>query len=276
MTVDKIVADEPLPNLVQTKISVAPYGKVLAEKPSEAAEKSTKEVEDDRLAELARVAEVEKLSVVLQQVEKNKRAEAAVAANAELDMAQAAEREQVAKAKADADINAATEDAEDDFPLSRRTKASAAVRKPLRKRNFVLTAPHLDDDIPEDAEKEAEDVNDEENLHMDDDDEFLNDDGVPIVETLSDDSSPQHEDPQTVLEGAQVFAHNVDNEHFIDDVLLGQDISTERNRNASEVIDRMAYIYVEPLASYDPNASENVLFSTPEAAPTSTHDQVLQ
>ncbi|WCJ21099.1 hypothetical protein M5689_003281 [Euphorbia peplus] len=134
MTVDNADVDEPLPNLVQTRISVAPSWKVLAEKPVEAAEKLAKEVEDDRLAELARVAEVEKLSVVLQQIEKNRRAEAAFAAHNELDEAEKAVRQQRAKAKANADSERASEDdeeASDDIPLSRRrTKASVAVRKP--------------------------------------------------------------------------------------------------------------------------------------------------
>ncbi|WCJ37855.1 hypothetical protein M5689_018954 [Euphorbia peplus] len=53
MTVDKSVVEEPLPNLVQTRISFAPSGKVYAAKPSEAAEKTAQEIEDDRLAELA-------------------------------------------------------------------------------------------------------------------------------------------------------------------------------------------------------------------------------
>ncbi|WCJ18331.1 hypothetical protein M5689_000692 [Euphorbia peplus] len=99
---------------------------------------------------------------------------------------------------------------------------------------------------------------------MDDDEEHFNDDGAPVFETVFDDSSPEPEDPENVLEGARVFAHNVDNEHFIDDVLLGQGRSEERNRNASEVIDRMAHLFTEPLASFDPNAAENVQFSAPE------------
>ncbi|WCJ44049.1 hypothetical protein M5689_024742 [Euphorbia peplus] len=157
MTMEKIVVDEPLPNLVQTRISVAPFRKVIAEKPSEAAEKSAKEVEDDRIAELARVVEAEKLNVGIQLAEKNKRAEAAVAAHAELDNAEAAVREQVAKAKADAIGNAAEEDAENDIPLTRRrTKASASMRKPMRKRDFILTAPELEDVIPEEEEREEE------------------------------------------------------------------------------------------------------------------------
>ncbi|WCJ43605.1 hypothetical protein M5689_024337 [Euphorbia peplus] len=194
MTVEKVAADAPVLNLVQTRINVEPSGKVVAAKPSEATEKSSKEIEDDRLAELARVAEAEKLKVVLQQVEKNKRSEATVAANAELDMAQVAERELVAKAKVDADFNAATEDAEDDIALKRRrTKAPASMRKRLRKRDFEIPSePELEDTIPEEGDDD-EDVNDEEDVHMDDDEENFNDHGAPTIENLSDDSSLEHE-----------------------------------------------------------------------------------
>ncbi|WCJ39734.1 hypothetical protein M5689_020700 [Euphorbia peplus] len=68
---------------------------------------------------------------------------------------------------------------------------------------------------------------------MDDDEENLNFDGAPI---LSNDSSPEHEDPENVMDGARVFTQNVDNERFMDDVLLGQGRSSERNKNASELI----------------------------------------
>ncbi|WCJ21116.1 hypothetical protein M5689_003296 [Euphorbia peplus] len=111
---------------------------------------------------------------------------------------------------------------------------------------------------------------------MDDDEENLNIDGAPTVEVLSNESSPEHEDPENVMEGARVFAQNIDNEQFMDDVLLGQGRSSERNRNASEVMDRMTHLYATPYASYDPNAAENVQFSAPEDAPTSTPEQVIE
>ncbi|WCJ37789.1 hypothetical protein M5689_018890 [Euphorbia peplus] len=179
-------------------------------------------MEDDRLAELARVAaEAEKIKAVVQLVEKNRRAEAAVAAHNALDEAEEAVRQQNAKAKADADSKKASEDVEDDIPLRRRTKASAAMKRRMRKRHFeISSAPELKDDIPEEEDTQ-EDVNDEEDVHMDVDEENLNEDGAPTIENLSDDSTPEREDPETVLEGAQVFAQNVDNEHFMDDVLLG-------------------------------------------------------
>ncbi|WCJ39773.1 hypothetical protein M5689_020735 [Euphorbia peplus] len=41
LIVEKNPVDEVVPNLVQTKISIAPYGKVSAEMPSEAAEKTS-------------------------------------------------------------------------------------------------------------------------------------------------------------------------------------------------------------------------------------------
>ncbi|WCJ37850.1 hypothetical protein M5689_018949 [Euphorbia peplus] len=86
MTVEKVADDAPIPNLVQKTISVEPSGKVVAAKPSEAAEKSANEVEDDRLVELARVAEAEKLNVVIQLAEKKKRVEAAVPAHADKEI----------------------------------------------------------------------------------------------------------------------------------------------------------------------------------------------
>ncbi|WCJ37788.1 hypothetical protein M5689_018889 [Euphorbia peplus] len=153
--------------------------------------------------------------------------------------AETAERENVAKAKANADVGPVSEDDEEDVPLSRkmtyRTKAFATVRKPMRRSDFEIHPdPILEDETVEAGEAvRGKIVSDEEDTHMDDDEENFNDDGVPIIETVSDDSSPEREDPENVLEGARVFAQNVDNEHFMDDVLLGQGRSNERNRNAS-------------------------------------------
>ncbi|WCJ37915.1 hypothetical protein M5689_019009 [Euphorbia peplus] len=204
MTVEKMAADAPISNLVQTRINVEPSGKVVAAKPSEAAEKTSQEMEDDRLAD--RVAEAEKLKAVLQQVEKNRRAEAVVAAHNELDEAEAAVREEVAKAKANFDAQIASEDAEEDVPFSRkrtyRIKASAAMRRPMRKRHFEMPYAHeLEDDIPEEKDNQ-EDVNDGEDVHMNDDEENFNDDGAPIIKNLFYESSPEHENQETVLEGA--------------------------------------------------------------------------
>ncbi|WCJ44001.1 hypothetical protein M5689_024699 [Euphorbia peplus] len=99
---------------------------------------------------------------------------------------------------------------------------------------------------------------------MDDDEENLNLDSAPTVEVLSNDSSPEHEHSENVLEGARVFAQNVDNERFMDNVLLGQGRSAERTRNVHEVFERLSHINTEPLNSVDPNAAENVQFSAPK------------
>ncbi|WCJ18262.1 hypothetical protein M5689_000631 [Euphorbia peplus] len=261
-------------------ICVEPSGKVIAEKPSEAAEKSAKEVEDDRLAELARVAEAEKLNVVIQLAEKNKKAEAAVAAHAELDNVEAAMREQVAKAKADANVNAVEEDVEDDVPLTRRRTKASAMRRPMRKRDFILiSAPELEDDIPEDDIPEEEEKEEEENvdddIHMDVDEENLNDDVAPIIENLSKDSNPEKGDFDEVLNIARDVT--VEDPNFMDDVLLGQGRSSEGHRNVHEVFDRMSHLFTEPLsvtpsATFNPNALENSQFSAPEDAPTSAHE----
>ncbi|WCJ21229.1 hypothetical protein M5689_003396 [Euphorbia peplus] len=281
MTVEKVNADEPIPNLVQTRISVAPSGKVLAEKPSEAAEKSAKEVEEDRLAELARVDEAEKVRVVVQLAKKNKIAEAAIAAHAELDEAEEVVRQQLAKATTNADAINASEDAEDDIPLTRRrTKVSAAMRKPMRKRDFILSAHELEDVIPEEAEEEEreEAVNDNEDLHMDVDAKNFNDDGAPIIENLSEDSTPEQEDFDEVLNIARAVTE--DDPNFMDDVLLGQGRSYEGHRNVHEVFDRMSHLFSEPLsvapsATFNPNAPENSKFSAPEDATTSAPEQVI-
>ncbi|WCJ43875.1 hypothetical protein M5689_024584 [Euphorbia peplus] len=249
ITVEKNSAKETVPNLVQTRISVAPYGKVCAEKPSEAAEKTAQEIEDEHMAELARVAETEKLKAVIQQVEMNKRADVDMNKRAGVDMnkradvdmnkradvnmnkrAETTERENAAKAKAKADARPVSEADEEDAPLSRkrtyRTKASAAMRKPMRRSDFdfeIHPDPNLEDDTAETGETvRGKIVSDEEDTHMDDDEEHFNDDGAPVFENVSDDSSPEPEDPENVLEDARVFAQNVDSEHFIDDVLLGQ------------------------------------------------------
>ncbi|WCJ18489.1 hypothetical protein M5689_000836 [Euphorbia peplus] len=253
--------------------------------PSEAVEKTAQEIEDELMAV--------KLNVVIQQVELNKKADVDMNTKADVDMnkradvdmnkrAETAELEGVALAKANGDVGPVSEDVEEDVPLSRKrtykTKSSAAMRKPMRRSDYEI---HLDP-ILEDETAEAGEavlgkiVSDEEDTHMDDDEEHFNDDGTPIIETVSDDSSPEREDSETVLDGARVFAQNVDNEHFIDDVLLGQGRSDERRRNAYEVIDKMSHLFATPFASFDPNDAEKSQLSAPEDIPSSAPEQVIQ
>ncbi|WCJ29550.1 hypothetical protein M5689_011177 [Euphorbia peplus] len=220
--------------------------------PNEAAEKTAQEIEEELM--------VVKINAVIQQVEMNKKADVDMNKKADVDM----------NKRADVDMNKRVGAAAEDVPLTRkktfRTKSSAAMRKPMRRSDFEIHPDPILEDMTADAREAVigKIVSDEEDTHMDDDEEHFNDAGAPIIENVSNDSSPEHEDPENVLEGARVFAQNVDNEHFMDDVLLGQEISNERNRNASEVIDKMAYIFTKPLASFDPNAAENVQVSAPE------------
>ncbi|WCJ21036.1 hypothetical protein M5689_003226 [Euphorbia peplus] len=166
--------------------------------PTEAAEKTAQEIEEELMAV--------KINVVIQQVEMNKKAD--------VDM----------NKRADVDMNKRAEDAEEDTPLTRKrtykTKASAAMRKPMKRSDFEIHPdPSLEDETAEAGEAViGKIVSDEEDTHMEDDEEHFNDDGAPIIENVSDDSSSEHEDPEHVLDGARVFAQNVDNENFIDDV----------------------------------------------------------
>ncbi|WCJ29442.1 hypothetical protein M5689_011078 [Euphorbia peplus] len=204
LIVENNPVDEAVPNLVQTKISIAPSGKVCAERPSEAAEKTTQEIEEELMAV--------KLNAVIQQVEMNKKADVDMNKRANVDM----------NKRADVDMNKRAKDAEEDVPLSRkrtyRTKSSAAMRKPMRRSDFEIHPdPNLEDETAEAGEAvRGKIVSDEEDTDLDDDEEHFNDDGAPVFENVSDDSSPEHEDPENVLEGARVFAQNVDNEHFME------------------------------------------------------------
>ncbi|WCJ38018.1 hypothetical protein M5689_019102 [Euphorbia peplus] len=138
------------------------------------------------------------------------RAEAAVEANAALD---AAEENLRAEAKADADPNA-DEDSEE-TPLKRkRVKVVASMRKPLRKKDFILTStPELEDEIPK--EEEAQDDVDEGMFDV----EGTEDLDAPFVEDLSDDAEQEQETVADVLRAARAIAD--EDENFMDNVLLG-------------------------------------------------------
>ncbi|WCJ44017.1 hypothetical protein M5689_024713 [Euphorbia peplus] len=136
MTIEKNSVEESVPNLVQTRISVAPNGKVCAEMPSDAAEKTSQEIEEELMAV--------KLNVVIQKVEMNKKADVDMNKRADVDM----------NKRADVDMNKRVEDAEEDAPLTRkrtyRTKSSAAMRKPMRRSDFEIHPdPTLEDETDE-------------------------------------------------------------------------------------------------------------------------------
>ncbi|WCJ31648.1 hypothetical protein M5689_013122 [Euphorbia peplus] len=234
LTVEKVVFSEPLPVLVQTTINVEPSGKIVAEKPSDAAEKAAKETEDSRLTERAKAAEAEKVARVVALADRTRKGREA----AELADKLAAEREFLAKAKADGrlaecaaqvesevasgNVEAtgsveATGEAEDaeEIPLSRSHKKKvAANRRFLNKKDFYI-APNaeLEDTIPE----EEDFVDDEDMMDMSAEGNL----DAPVIEELSEDSEPEAENPEVVIQTAQRFAVNVDNEDFMDNILLG-------------------------------------------------------
>ncbi|WCJ39726.1 hypothetical protein M5689_020692 [Euphorbia peplus] len=284
LNVEKVAVSEPLPMLVQTKINVEPSGKIVAEKPKDVLEKEAQDAEEARLAEKEKAAEAEKVArVVALAEEKRKKKEA--------EDKLAAEREIAAKAKADAKLleSAAnlegaefskvgeTSEEEDNVALSSRIaetvtlttrigKKAVAKRRVLRKKDFVI-APSAEleepaaqesepaDQEPEAADKELSEISDEEDVE------------APLIEELSEESEPEDEE---VLQGAKQFVENVDDEHFIDNVLLNQG-RNPGERDASETLFRMAHLYAEPISTFDPNASEQVISSpalTPHPSPS--------
>ncbi|WCJ29506.1 hypothetical protein M5689_011137 [Euphorbia peplus] len=228
LTVEKVVVSEPLPALVQTTINVEPSGKIVAEKPSDAAEKAAKEAEDSRLAELAKAAEAEKIARVVALAEKTRK-------RREAEVKLAAEREIAAKAKADArlaecaaqieseeasenveapgNVEATGEDENaEKTPSSRgNRKKVSANRRSLNKKDFYIApSAELDDTTPEEEEAVDEDMMDM----------FAEEDvDAPVIEELSEESEP---DADVVIQNALRFAENVDNDDFMDNVILGQ------------------------------------------------------
>ncbi|WCJ24672.1 hypothetical protein M5689_006613 [Euphorbia peplus] len=234
LNVEKGAVSEPLPTLVQTKINVEPSGKIVAEKPKDVLEKEAQDAEEARLAEKEKAAEAEKVArVVALAEEKRKKKEA--------EDKLAAEREIAAKAKADAKLleSAAnlegaefskvgeTSEEEDNVALSSRIaetvtlttrigKKAVAKRRVLRKKDFVIApSAELEEPAaqesepaaqePEAADKELSEISDEEDVE------------APLIEELSEEIEPEDEE---VLEEAKQFVENVDNENFIDNVLL--------------------------------------------------------
>ncbi|WCJ44343.1 hypothetical protein M5689_025014 [Euphorbia peplus] len=277
LNVEKVAVSEPLPTLVQTKINVEPSGKIVAEKPKDVLEKEAQDAEEARLAEKEKAAEAEKVArVVALAEEKRKKKEA--------EDKLAAEREIAAKAKADAKLleSAAnlegaefskvgeTSEEEDNVALSSRIaetvtlttrigKKAVAKRRVLRKKDFVIApSAELEEPAaqePETADKELSEFSDKEDVE------------APLIEELSEVSEPEDEE---VLEEAKQFVENVDNENFIDNVLLNQG-RNPGERDASETLFRMAHLYAEPISSFDPNASEQVISSpvfTPHPSPS--------
>ncbi|WCJ30572.1 hypothetical protein M5689_012122 [Euphorbia peplus] len=277
LNVEKVAVSEPLPTLVQTKINVEPSGKIVAEKPKDVLEKEAQDAEEARLAEKEKAAEAEKVArVVALAEEKRKKKEA--------EDKLAAEREIAAKAKADAKLleSAAnlegaefskvgeTSEEEDNVALSSRIaetvtlttrigKKVVAKRRVLRKKDFVIApSAELEEPAaqePETADKELSEISDKEDVE------------APLIEELSEVSEPEDEE---VLEEAKQFVENVDNENFIDNVLLNQG-RNPGERDASETLFRMAHLYAEPISSFDPNVSEQVISSpvfTPHPSPS--------
>ncbi|WCJ41429.1 hypothetical protein M5689_022299 [Euphorbia peplus] len=277
LNVEKVAVSEPLPTLVQTKINVEPSGKIVAEKPKDVLEKEAQDAEEARLAEKEKAAEAEKVArVVALAEEKRKKKEA--------EDKLAAEREIAAKAKADAKLleSAAnlegaefskvgeTSEEEDNVALSSRIsetvtlttrigKKVVAKRRVLRKKDFVIApSAELEEPAaqePETADKELSEISDKEDVE------------APLIEELSEVSEPEDEE---VLEEGKQFVENVDNENFIDNVLLNQG-RNPGERDASETLFRMAHLYAEPISSFDPNASEQVISSpvfTPHPSPS--------
>ncbi|WCJ44065.1 hypothetical protein M5689_024757 [Euphorbia peplus] len=274
LNVEKVVVSEPLPTMVQTTISVEPSGKIVAEKPKDVPEKEAQDAEEARLAEKEKAAEDEKVARVLALAEEKRRKK-------EAEDKLAAEREIAAKAKADAKLlecAANLENAEfskvvetseeeenlENVSLSSRIienvtlttrigKKAVARRRVLKKKDFVVaSSAELEDPVtqePEAADKELSEISDEEDVD------------APTIEELSEESEP---DDEEVLEGAKQFVENVDNEHFIDNVLLNQG-RNPGERDASETLFRMAHLYAEPISTFDPNASEQVIPSPPHS-----------
>ncbi|WCJ29315.1 hypothetical protein M5689_010959 [Euphorbia peplus] len=274
LTVEKVVVSEPLPTMVQTTINVELSGKIVAEKPKDVPEKDAQDAEEARLAEKEKAAEAEKVArVVALAEEKRKKKEA--------EDQLAAEREIAAKAKADARLIACAAELQDaefskeveaseegdnlenislssrifeNISLSTRIgKKAVAKRRLLRKKDFVVASSvELEDPVtqePEAADKDLSEMSDEENVD------------APLIEELSEESEPEDEE---VLQNAKQFVENVDDENFIDNILLNQG-RNPGERDASETLIRMAHIFAEPISMFDPNSDQ--VISTPTLTP---------
>ncbi|WCJ38336.1 hypothetical protein M5689_019405 [Euphorbia peplus] len=274
LTVEKVVVSEPLPMMVQTTINVEPSGKIVAEKPKDVPEKDAQDAEEARLAEKEKAAEAEKVArVVALAEEKRKKKEA--------EDQLAAEREIAAKAKADARLIACAAELQDaefskeveaseegenlenislssriieNISLSTRIgKKAVSKRRVLKKKDFVI-APNANLEDPaveqsEVADKDLSEMSDEENID------------APLIEELSEESEPEDEE---VLQGAKQFVENVDDENFIDNILLNQG-RNPGERDASETLIRMAHIFAEPISMFDPNSDQ--VISSPTLTP---------
>ncbi|WCJ24374.1 hypothetical protein M5689_006338 [Euphorbia peplus] len=254
--------------------------KVVGSEPTVVPEKDVQDAEEARLGEKEKAAEAEKVArVVALAEEKRKKKEA--------EDKLAAEREIAAKAKANAKLlecAAELENAEfskvvetseeegnlenvslssrivENVSLSTRIgKKTAAKRRVLKKKDFVIaSSADLEEHVtqePEDADKDLSEISDKENVD------------APLIEELSEESEPKDEE---VLQSAKQFVENVDDEHFIDNVLLNQG-RNPGDRDASETLFRMAHLYAEPISTFDPNASEQVISSptlTPHPSPS--------
>ncbi|WCJ38008.1 hypothetical protein M5689_019093 [Euphorbia peplus] len=293
LTVEKVVVSEPLPTMVQTTINVEPSGKIVAEKPKDVSEKEAQDAEDARLAEREKAAEAEKVARVVALADKKRKQK-------EAKDKLAAEREIAAKAKADARIIAcaaeledvefsknveaseegeelenislstrisskATEEDEDseDIPLSRRIpkkKMSAKRRSLIKKDFYVASSTELEESIPEKEDL----VDDEDMMDM----SAGKDADAPIIEELTEDSD---QEPDTIIQNAMNLAENINTDDFLDNVLLGQG-RNPGERDASETLFRMAHIFAEPISTYDPNLSEQVIPSPLHTShPSSPH-----
>ncbi|WCJ21117.1 hypothetical protein M5689_003297 [Euphorbia peplus] len=122
LTVEKVAVSEPLPVLVQTTINVEPSGRIVAEKPSDAAEKAAQEAEDSSLAERVKAAEAEKVARVVALADRTRQRREAV----ELEDKLAGEREILAKAKADARLAECAAQVESE-EASRHVEATGSV-----------------------------------------------------------------------------------------------------------------------------------------------------
>ncbi|WCJ24526.1 hypothetical protein M5689_006478 [Euphorbia peplus] len=285
LTVEKVAVSEPLPVLVQTTINVEPSGKIVAEK-------AAKEAEESRLAERAKAAEAEKVARVVALADRTSKAREA----AELADKLAAEREILAKAKAGARLVEcaaqveseeasgnfeatgnveATGEAEDaeEIPLSRSNrKKAAANRRSLNKKDFYIApSTELEDTIPE----EEDFVDDEDMMDMSAEGNL----DALVIEELSEDSEPEAENPEEVIQTAHRFTENVDNDDFMDNILLGQGRSPY-DRDAYETLNRMAHVFAKPITTYDPNVSKQVISSPthihhPSPSPTTSTSEVV-
>ncbi|WCJ21135.1 hypothetical protein M5689_003314 [Euphorbia peplus] len=272
LVVEKVVTSEPLPPMVQATISIEPSGKVVADKPSEAAKKAAEEAEKSRLAELARAAEAEKEQeriVSLAELTRREKEAAEVAeklAEERLALAKAKEDARLEEAAAllDSDVVlsevAEEETAGREIPLSQgMRRKKAAHRRILNKKDLFVECAELEDAIPSEEE-----FLDEEML-----DASEGDFGAPTIQDLSEDSDEEVIAPEIVLKNAQEFVETVDNDDFLDNVLLGQG-RNPGERDARITIEKMAHLDATPISSFDPNVPEDQNTSD-QALPSPPH-----